>query len=276
MIELMTTLLLDIIFVVGVFALFFFIGLYFMQDKIIFYQRPLQTDIENWISQTYPDSEITITTDDGIQLHGWLLKKSQPMPLVIYFGGNSEEVSGMAYHFERFAGYSLLLINYRGYGLSEGQPSQRNLFNDAETIFDNISQRQDIDPNCIIAMGRSLGTGVAVHLAAHRPLKGVILVSPYDSLIRVTQHHFWPMKLLLKHPFNAITLAPSITAPMLALVAEQDSLIPPIHSHRLANQWGGSHELQLIKNANHDNIPDNEVYWNAIRNFLLILMKNEK
>jgi len=268
MIELMTTLLLDIIFVVGVFALFFFIGLYFMQDKILFYQRPLQTDIQNWISQTYPDSEITITTDDGIQLHGWLLKKSEQMPLVIYFGGNSEEVSGMAYHFERVAGCSLLLINYRGYGLSDGQPSQRNLFNDAETIFDHIIQRQDIDSNCIVAMGRSLGTGVAVHLAAHRPLKGVILVSPYDSLIRVAQHHFWPMKLLLKHPFNAITLAPSITAPMLALVAEQDKVIPPIHSYRLANNWGGSHELQVIKNTDHDNIPDNEVYWNAIKNFL--------
>jgi pimeloyl-ACP methyl ester carboxylesterase len=269
---LMTAILLDIIFVVGVFALLFYLGLYFMQDKILFYQRPIQTAIQDWIAQTYPDSEIEITTDNGIQLHGWLLKKShsEKMPLVIYFGGNSEEVSGMAYHFERFVDCSLLLINYRGYGLSEGKPSERNLFNDAETIFDKISQRQHIDPNCIVAMGRSLGAGVAVHLAAHRPLKGVILVSPYDSIIRVAQRHFSfaPVKLLLKNPFNVIKLAPSITTPMLALVAQQDTLIPPVHSYRLANQWGGANEIQRIENADHDNIPDNEIYWNAIGDFL--------
>jgi pimeloyl-ACP methyl ester carboxylesterase len=268
MIELITTVLIDIIFVVGVFAVFFLIGLYLMQDKILFYQRPLQTAIQNWISQTYPSSQLTITAADGIELHGWLLKKSDRMPLVIYFGGNAEEVSGMAYHFERFADYSLLLINYRGYGLSDGQPSEQNLFHDAETIFDQIIQRPDIDSNRIVAMGRSLGTGVAVHLAAQRPLKGVILVSPYDSLRRVTQRHFWPMKWLLKYPFNIITVAPSITAPMLALVAEQDSLIPPSHSYHLANNWGGSCQVELIKNANHDNISDNEVYWNVIKDFL--------
>ncbi|MDM8557276.1 alpha/beta fold hydrolase [Candidatus Parabeggiatoa sp. HSG14] len=273
----MTAILLDITFVVGVFALLFYIGLYFMQDKILFCQRPLQTAIQDWIIQTYPDSEIEITTDSGIQLHGWLLKKShqEKTPLVIYFGGNSEEVSGMAYHFERFADCSLLLINYRGYGLSEGKPSERNLFNDAETIFDNIIQRQDIDPNGIVAMGRSLGTGVAVHLAARRPLKGVILVSPYDSIFRVAQRHFpfVPIKLLLKNPFNVIKLAPSITTPMLALVAQQDTLIPAIHSHRLANKWGGATKIKQIENANHDNIPDNEIYWNAIRDFLGRLLK---
>jgi len=276
MTELFTALFLDIIFVVGVFALLSYIGLYFMQDKILFEQPPLQIDTENWISETYPDSEIKITTDSGIQLQGWLLKKSHPekMPLIIYFGGHNQEVSGMAYHFERFVDCSFLLINYRGYGLSEGQPSERNLFKDAETIYDKIIQRQDIDPNLIIAMGWSLGSGIAIHLAAHRPLKGVILASPYDSLIRLAQHHFpfFPMKLLLKNPFNVISLAPLITTPMLALIAQEDTLIPPSHSYRLANNWGGFHEIQQIENAKHHNILDNEIYWNAIRRFLVRLV----
>jgi hypothetical protein len=268
---LITEILLDIIFVVGVFALFFYVALYFMQDKILFDQCPLQITIEEWITQTYPNSEIKITANDGTQLHGWLLKQtSEKTPVVIYFGGNSEEVSGMAYHFERFPNCSLLLVNYRGYGLSEGEPSEKNFCNDAETIFDTITQWQDIDSNCIIAMGRSLGAGVAVHLAKHRPLKGVILASPYDSITSVAQRHlpFVPIKLFIKHPFNAIALAPSITTPMLALVAQQDTLIPPPHSYRLAAKWGGTHETQVIEPANHDNIPDNEIYWNAIRNFL--------
>ena len=269
---LMTALLLDIIFVVGVFTVFFYAALYFMQDKILFYQQPLQTAIEEWISQTYPNSEIEITADDGTQLHGWLLQKnSAKKPLIIYFGGNSEEVSGMAHHYEHFTASSLLLINYRGYGLSDGQPSEKNLCNDAETIFDTIIQRQDIDSNCVIAMGRSLGSGIAIHLAKQRPLKGVVLVSPYDSITSVAQRHFpfAPAKLLLKHPFNVIALAPSITTPMLALVAQQDTLIPPSHSYNLVNKWGGPHELQLIEQADHDSISDNEIFWNAVRNFLM-------
>jgi len=272
MTELMTTILLDIVFVVGVFVLFFYAALYFMQDKILFEQPPLEIETDEWISRTYPDSEIKIIADDGTQLHGWLLKKSSPekTPLVIYFGGNGEEVSGMADHFERFGDCSLLLINYRGYGLSEGRPSEKNLFHDAETIFDTLIRSQEIDSNCVVAMGRDLGAGVAVHLAAHRPLQGVILVSPYDSLTRVAQHHlpFVPVKLLFKYPFNAIALAPSITTPMLALVAQQDALIPPSHSYHLASKWAGTHDIQLIEPADHDNMSDNEIYWNAIRQFL--------
>jgi uncharacterized protein len=253
--------------------------LYLVQNSLLFHPRRLQTHIQQWIAQTYPHSELTIPSTSGIQLHGWLIKPifQEKPPLVIYFGGNAEEVSGMAYHAERFDGWAILLINYQGYGLSEGKPTEKNLLSDALAIFDTIIQRQDVDTQHIVAMGRSLGTGVAVHLAAHRPITGVILVTPYDSITQVAQRHFpfVPVALLLKHPFNSQTLAPSITKPMLALVGPQDTLIPPAHAYRLVEKWAGASEIKLIENTNHDNISDTEIYWETIRHFLAHIAKKD-
>ena len=266
----MAELLLGSIFLLGLLTITFYAILYFMQDKMLFYRRPLQINIKQWIDQNHPNSEVKIVAKDGTKLHGWFLQKTSQTPVIIYFGGNSEEVSGMVYHFEKFGNYSLLLINYRGYGLSEGKPSEKNLFDDAEAIFDTIVQWQNINPKHIIAMGRSLGTGVAVHLANNRPIQGVILASPYDSITKIVQLNFpfVPTKLLLKHNFNSIGLAPTITSPMLALVATQDTIIPPSNSYNLVAKWNGINEIEWIEHANHDNIPDNEFYWNAIRRFL--------
>jgi len=275
----MLALLFTLISIITCVVILLYAGLYLIQDRLLFLSRPIQTTIQQWIAQTYPQSEITLRAADKTQLHGWLLKKPdiEKSPLVIYFGGNAEEVSGMAYHFERFDGdWALLLINYRGYGLSKGKPSEKNLKNDAIAIYDTITQRSDINTDCIVAMGRSLGTGVAIHLAAHRPLNGLILVSPYDSITRVMQRHlpYIPISQLLKHPFNSLALAPSITTPMLALVGQQDTLIPPDHAYCLEEKWGGEIDIQLIKHTNHDNISDIEIYWEKIRYFLARIFLN--
>jgi len=250
----------------------FCIVLYFRQDSMLFHPRPLKQSNQQWIFDNYPNSEISISTAEGITLKGWLLKRpsTEKQPLVIYFGGNSEEVSRVAHDFKKFTDYAFLLINYRGFGESDGHPSQNNLFNDALAIYDHISQREDIDKQRIMVMGRSLGTGVAVHLAAHRTLQGVILVSPYDSITHVAQNRFpvIPVSLLIKHPFDSISLAPSINTPMLSLVAQQDTLIPPQHSYNLAKQWGGAYKIQLIDSADHLDIPNDDMYWNTINQFL--------
>ncbi|MDY6991228.1 MAG: alpha/beta hydrolase [Pseudomonadota bacterium] len=263
-------------FFVIILQVYIILGLviYLAQDHLLFPKQPLAPKNQQWLAQTFPNAEITFLTPDQIQLQGWLLRSPQATaektPLLIYFGGNAEEVSTMAWHMEHFPGWSLLLINYRGYGLSEGNPSQQHLFADALTIYDTISQRTDIDQSCIVAMGRSLGTGVAVHLAAQRPLDGVILISPYDSVTAVAKqiYFFLPVSLLLKHPFNSIAQAPQITAPMLTLVAKEDSLIKPSHSYRLAEHWQGPHEVQELPAVNHDTIMESKGFWPPVEQFL--------
>ncbi|MCK5720652.1 MAG: alpha/beta hydrolase, partial [Thiomargarita sp.] len=205
-------------------------------------------------------------------LQAWYFKNNSqsPAPLIIYFGGNAEEVSSHFTDLEHFTGWSLLLVNYRGYGLSEGKPSEKVLFDDALLIYDKFAARTDIDAQKIVAFGRSLGTGIAVYLAAHRKLAGVILISPYDSVASIAQevYPYAPISLLLNHPFRVINYANKIQIPMLALIAKNDHIIPPHHSFKLIDAWGGQVHKKVIENTDHNNIVNETEVWQQISLFL--------
>ena len=210
--------------------------LYFSQDRLIFLRQPapgsppLATGLEI--------DEVRITTFDGLSLRGWLARSStatqERLPLAIYFGGNAEEVSYITGLTSRIPGWSLLAVNYRGYGGNAGEPSERTLFADALSVYDWAANRADVAPSRIAAIGRSLGSGVAVYLAAERKLAKIVLVTPFDSLRAVAQHHYpyLPVSLLLRHPFDSIGHAPRISTPMLVITAEMDSIVPSARSMR--------------------------------------------
>ena len=181
--------------------------MWLFQERMLFFPRPLD-------SRPAPRpnlEEVSIAAADGVKLRGWLVKgDGAPAPLLIYFGGNAEEVSWLTGVADQFAGWSLLLVNFRGYGESEGKPGENELLEDGLAIHDYAKRRRDVNPERIVAMGRSLGSGVAVHLAAHRSLRGVILVSPYDSIVAVAKGHypFLPVSLMLRHRFDSLSRAP--------------------------------------------------------------------
>ena len=112
--------------------------------------------------------------------------------------------------------------------------------NDAIAIYDYFVKRAGVDSGKIIVMGRSLGTGVAVALASVRKVRGLILVSPYDSLLSVAKelYPFLPVSLILTHRFDSIAKAPLITAPLLAIIASDDTIIHRRHSERLRRKMG--------------------------------------
>jgi hypothetical protein len=215
--------------------------------------------------------EFRVETIEGVTLHGWLARGagSAPRPLVIYFGGNAEEVSWLLDRIDAFAGWTVALINYRGYGRSEGRPSQRALFADALAVYDRLVQRPDVDQRRIVAMGRSLGSGIAVHLASQRPLAGVILVSPFDSATAVARSHYpllpdWVLGSL----YNSAAVAARIVVPLQMIVAEDDDVIPPVHSRRLYEVWGGTKQSVSIAGAGHNDLHLQAVYWRTILEFL--------
>src|SRR5262247_2075447 len=134
---------------------------------------------------------LSVERPGGVKLRGWLVKPPvEPAPLLLYFGGNAEEVSWQIAVANRLGGRAVALVNYRGYGQSTGAPSEPALLADAIAVHDALVQRPDIDSDRVAIMGRSLGTGVAVHLAANRPVERVVLVSPYDSIAAVATAHF--------------------------------------------------------------------------------------
>lgn len=250
--------------------------LYFYQEKMLFYPTPPVTSLPR---AARGDVEtVRLTAQDGVTLSGWFVKSGiAKAPAVIYFGGNAEDISWMAGLADRFAGYSLLLLNYRGYGGSEGKPGESALFADALLAYDYAARRPDVDTTRIIAFGRSLGTGVAVHLAAHRALAGVVLISPYDSVRALAQSIYpWlPVGLMLKHPFDSLARAGSISVPLLCLVAERDNVIPVVHSRRLFDAWGGTDRRWIaLDGADHNDVSGEQRYWEEIALFLSRFARN--
>jgi len=246
--------------------------LYLIQERLIFYPQPAPTQAP--FASGYAIAEVHVATEGGLSLRGWLAKPfagaSQRLPLTIYFGGNAEETSGMVALAGHFPGWSLLTVNYRGYGGNPGSPTEDALFADALAVHDFAARRADVDPARIVVIGRSLGSGVAVYLASRRLLAGVVLVTPYDSLRAVARRHypFLPVSWLLKHGFDSIGRAPDIETPVLMLAAQRDTVIPPAHARALFERWRGPKAWLELSGAGHNDLDADPAYWQAISLFL--------
>jgi hypothetical protein len=190
---------------------------------------------------------------------------------VIYHGGNAEEVTSFAAEAPlTYGNRAVLLVNYRGYGRSQGRPGERLLVADAVELFDWAARRPDLDSGRIAVHGRSLGTGVAVQLAAARPARCILLTSPFVSARDVAREIYpWlPVGLLLRHPFDSGRHAPAMKIPALVLIGEADTLIPKRHSERLAGLWGGPVERAGFAGLGHNDVHLDPKYANTIRDFL--------
>lgn len=180
-------------------------------------------------------SEVKIQTEDHLELTAWYLPGQKNHPTLIYFHGNSGNIAmredNVASYLQR--GMGVLLVEYRGYGGNQGEPTEVGLYRDAEAAYQFILN-QDIASDSIVVFGESLGSAVAIELAKQYPVAAVILQSPLTSVADVGQLHypFLPIKLLLKDRFNSIEKIDQINAPVIIAHGELDSVVPV----RLANQ----------------------------------------
>jgi len=251
------------------------IVVYLLQDRLMFYPQPLSQARRAVIAERYPGvEEIVLRAADGTRVHAWRVRAAPGSPLVLYFGGNAEEVSWMLDvvgdpRVGETPGVSWLLLDYRGYGGSEGAPSESALVADARLLFDHAQEATEGERGPIFAFGRSLGSGVAVALAASRPLAGVVLVTPFDSAVAVAKHYYpyLPVDWILKHRFESIAHAPRMRIPLLCVIAERDEVIPPVHGERLYAAWSGPKRRLLLPGATH-NDGDGPDLWNEVRAFL--------
>jgi pimeloyl-ACP methyl ester carboxylesterase len=187
---------------------------------------------------------------------------------LLYFGGNAEDVSVNLPDFaERFPNHALYLMHYRGYGGSEGKPSETAIMEDAFALFDEVAQKHAQ----ITVAGRSLGTGVAVRLAAKRPVSRVALVTPYDSIEYVAKRAFpyVPVRWLLKDKYESWRYAPQISAPTLILMADADEVIPAESTERLHALFReGVARLLVIPDTRHNSIAYSDTYQDALTAFV--------
>lgn len=237
------------------------------QERLIFFPQPV-------VSTAHLPAEakpLEIVATDGTRLRGWIRTASAtPAPVILYFGGNAEEVSWTLADPRWPQDWAIVAINYRGYGTSEGTPGEPELVADALAIYDTIAARPDVNARRIIAFGRSLGTGVAVKLVAARPLDGVILVSPFDSLVKLGRTHYpWlPVSWLLRHRFDGEADAQRAQVPLLAIVADRDSIIPRERSRALYDAWAGPKTWFVVLATDHNTLSAPDGFWYFLGGFL--------
>jgi pimeloyl-ACP methyl ester carboxylesterase len=155
-------------------------------------------------------------------------------------------------------------MHYRGYGGSSGTPSEAALFADAIELFDKVHAEHER----VAVVGRSLGSGIAVHLATVRPVSRLVLVTPYHSLQAVASHQYryFPVRWLLRDKYESFRYAEHVTAPTLVVAAEHDEIIPRWSTDALyAHFREGVASLVIVANSGHNTISDSPEYIPLLR-----------
>jgi pimeloyl-ACP methyl ester carboxylesterase len=247
-----------------------------LEKPLVFRPRGLLEDNLKVLSEARsPVEEVRVAVADGVTLHGWLRRperwsKGERHPLVIVYGGVGQEVSEFVSRAHASAQWGWLMINYRGFGLSEGSPSERAVLGDAKRIYDWAAARPDIDARNIVVLGRSLGSYVAIAVASARKVRAAILATPWDSAAALGEEHFYglPLGWLMQSRYNPALMAPLVSAPALFVLAEKDDVTPVKNGLALARRWGGFAKTVLLAGAGHQGLEEREEFWRAITDFL--------
>ena len=247
------------------------------EPQLVFRPRALAEEDVKALAGISRIEEVRLATTDGLRLHGWLKRPERwtpgkPHRLVIVYGGVGQEISEFVSVAHARPDWGWLTINYRGFGLSEGSPSERAVLGDAKIIYDWATARPDIDAANIVVLGRSLGTYVAIAVAAARKVRAAILATPFDSAAALGEEHYRvPLGWLVQSRYNPALMAPMVSAPALFLLAEKDEVTPVKNGLALARRWGGRVKTVLLPGAGHRGVENREEFWASIGEFLAAL-----
>lgn len=192
--------------------------------------------------------------------------------LIIGFGGNAWNADDLALHLHSiFPDRDVVAFHYRGYAPSTGRPTARAILNDALEIHDDIVAR--LAPNRTVAVGLSLGAGPAAHLARSRPIAGLVLVTPFDTLTALAREHYpWlPIGLLLRHRMDVAADLTAVTQPVAVIAAEADSIVPPRRTEPVREAAENLVMDRVIAGAGHNDIYNHAQYHRAMQDALPLI-----
>lgn len=204
---------------------------------------------------------------DGVRLHAWYIPHPRPRATVLHFHGNAGNVSHRVPLYARLAelGLTVLAVDYRGYGRSAGHPDEPGLYEDGRAAWGELTGGLGASAEQIVIAGRSLGSAVAVAVAAEHRCRGVVLETPFTSLPDLARVHypFLPVGWLLRGRYDSLSRAPRLRAPTLVIEAANDEIIPrrlvdklhaalpaPAGRVRLA---GGHNDFDQVSSRGHAN-----------------------
>lgn len=228
--------------------------------------------------------EIKIVSN-GKKLNGWVKFNvtDKKAPLLIFFVGNYQDSSSTFVSFYQndlykyFENYNIMIVDYPGYGLSDGKPSDKTMFDAALKVYDYAQKQEYVDTNNIVLLGYSIGTGVVTYLASERDVNGLILISPYDQALSLYNHaaniFYGPLKLLTRYKFNSIEYAQNINVAPLIITSKDDAVIDYTFSLNLAKYFKNVYKTVVLEGISHIEYFDEESVLNDIHEYLQSVLK---
>src|SRR6266478_5015477 len=201
------------------------------ESRLIFFPNYPGRLAGDWNPRGLPVEDVWLTSSDGTRLHAWWIPNEKAKFTFLAFHGNAGNIADRAtvYEFLRDTPANVLALEYRGYGRSEGKPSERGVYRDAYAAYLYLVNTKGKDPKAIVSFGQSLGTAVAAHLAAHHEVGGVVLEAPFPSASRVARKFYWFLPgvgLLLHSQFDTGERPKEITVPVIIVHCNQDPVLP--------------------------------------------------
>ncbi len=223
-----------------------------------------------------PYKEVIFAASDEVSLHGWYVPGKTEKPLVLFFHGNAGNISHRLENLRLFhdrLGVSVFIFDYRGYGKSDGKPSEAGIYQDARGAWKWLESRGWTTER-MIYFGRSLGAAAAVQLALEAPPSGLALETPFPSIGAVGRHHYpllYPLAgWAVGARFDSLSKMDRIRVPLLVLQGDSDRIVPEEMARQLFQRANEPKTFHLIEGAGHNDTfhVGGESYWDAWRNFL--------
>ena len=244
--------------------------IYLGQSRLVYFPTSSIDATPDLINLTYED--VWLQTEDGDRIHGWYLPREKAKWTVLMFHGNGGNISHRLQTLDLLnkIGVNTLIIDYRGYGRSQGQPSEQATYQDALAAWQHLIQNRT-DPESVILFGRSLGGAVAVWLATKVNPKGLILESTFSSVVDMAEHHypFLPVSYISRFKYDSLSLASKIEIPTLVLHSREDNIVPFDLGFKLYEALPGNKSFIEMQGGHNDGFfVSGEHYINAIKNFI--------
>ena len=252
------------------------------QDKYIYMPQRLITSTPADYRLPYEDTFIFVKDQPKAseRLHAWFIPSPEKSNenVLLYLHGSALNIGANIDHAQRFRkmGFSVLLLSYRGYGMSDGDsPSEKNIYADAEAAWDFLTTVKGVEPHSIFIYGHSLGGAVAIQLATTHPNAGGLIVEgTFTSIAEMAQlypqYRFLPLNLIINQRFDSAKKVRKLQVPVLYIHGTNDDRVPFEMSHKLYIQTSSAKRMKLIVGGGHNNSAavGGEEYLNSVKDFI--------
>ncbi|OPL10611.1 MAG: hypothetical protein AVO38_04970 [delta proteobacterium ML8_D] len=245
--------------------------LFFTQSRLIYFPTSEIVATPDQIGLSY--KSVSFKAPDGMRLSGWFIPAESPRGVLIFCHGNAGNISHRLESIYIFHGLqlSIFIFDYRGYGTSEGMPSEEGSYLDAQGAWNYLIEQEGLDPFDIIIFGRSLGGAVASWLAREHTPKALIVESAFTSASDLAGEIYLclPAKLLCKYKYDTLAAIREVQCPVLIVHSQEDRIVPFRHAHKLFDAADDPKAfLEISGSHNEGFITSSSIYLNGLKDFL--------